>query len=65
MALHLHAWEEPAQVEGHHLFQGHGGEDRWGLAAAEIGGDFDEPRQDFLRHLDPGKFLLAGFWIPD
>ena len=59
MPLHVHAWEQQAEVEGHHLLQRHGRVNGFGLLAAQVGRDLDEAGQVFLRHLHPGKFLLT------
>ena len=65
MPLHLHAGEEQLQVEGHHLLEGNGGEDRLGFGGAQLSGQFDKPRQVFLRDLDPGELLNAAVGIAD
>ena len=65
MTLHLHAWKQQAEVEGHHLLERHGGIHRLGLPAAEFGGDLHKARQDFLGHLHPGEFLASRIGIPD
>ena len=65
MPFHFHPREEQLQVEGHHLLQGDGGEDRLRFGGAQFGRQFDKPRQVLLRDLDSGELLNAAIGIAD
>ena len=65
MALHHHAREQPLQVEGHHLLQGHGGEHWRRTAFTQVGGNLHETGQVLLGHLDPGELVMARIGIAD
>ena len=65
MTLDHHAGKEELQVERHQLFQRHRREHRRGFAAAELGGDRHEARQDLLGNLHPCELLLAAVGIAD
>ena len=63
MPLDAHAWEQQTQVEGHDLFQRHGGVNRSVLGSGQIRWDGDESRKDRLRHFHSGQQALSGFRI--
>ena len=64
VGLHAHAWEQQAQVVGHHLLQGDGGVEQ-ALLTSQLKGHLDEARQILLGHFHPRKLLLTGIRVPN
>ena len=63
VTLHGHAWEQQANVEGHHLFQGNGFVDGCVIGRDEICGELHKSGQHFLRHFHPGQLALPAVGV--